>query len=316
MYMETTLVAAHQIAIMFLLMGLGVFLTKIKFFNETFNQRLSQFLLNVVVPCLLVSSFQIAYSPEMGRKLFLALLLAVATQWLSILIGKLLFWNADTDQQRIAKLGVAYGNCGFMGLPLLNAVLGVEGVFYASAYIMIFNMATWTHGYAILKREKLFSAGQAWYKPLLLPPIIAAALGILLFYCPFRLPQLLQTSLQYVANMNTPLAMLVLGGFLVKINFKQVFSSAQNLLSYAGKLLIVPLVALLFVAFLPIDHTAKIATAIICAMPSATGLGLQAVACDSDGYYASQLVAACTLLSALSIPLVIFLAEKALLWLG
>ncbi|MGN1073866.1 MAG: AEC family transporter [Eubacteriales bacterium] len=121
---------------------------------------------------------------------------------------------------------------------------------------------------------------------------------------PFRPPSLILTPLETIGATNTPLAMLVLGGFLAKLNPREAVSDGKALLSYAGRLVICPVVCAVILVLLPVSEEAQTAMFIISAMPASTSLGLQAALYGSDGPYAAQLVAMSTLLSVVSIPLV------------
>ncbi len=301
--LETTMIIARQIVIMFLMMGLGFALTKTGFLTEAFNQMLSKFLLNIVVPMLLISSFQIERSSELSREIVIILGLSVAVQLVCILIGRLLFGRGGDAKTRIAKLGVGYCNCGFMGLPLLQAVFGASGVIYSSVYVAIFNIATWTHCYATVRDTKIFEKDRPLYKAFLVPSIIAAAVGIVLYFLPFRLPELILAPMEAVGATNTPLAMLVLGGFLAKLDFRKALGGLKTMLSYLGRLVICPAVCAVLLVLLPISSQTQTAMFIISAMPASTSLGLQAALYSDEGTYGAQVVAMSTLLSVVTIPL-------------
>ncbi len=301
--LQTTLIIAKQIVIMFLMMGLGYALVKTGFLTETFNQMLSKLLLNVVVPCLLIASFQIEYDSSLAVEILVILALSVLVQVVCIAVGRLLFGKKSDARSRIAKLGVGYCNCGFMGLPLLQAILGAPGVIYASVFVIVFNLATWTHCYATVRGTRIFEPGRPFYKALLVPSIVAAVVGILLYFLPVRLPSLILTPLETIGATNTPLAMLVLGGFLAKLDPREAVSDVKALLSYFGRLVLCPAVCAVLLVLLPVSEEAQTAMFIISAMPAATSLGLQAALYGSDGPYGAQLVAMSTLLSVVSIPL-------------
>lgn len=305
--MEMVSVVLRQIVIMYLMMGLGTLLALFGFLDEDFRLTLSKLLLNVVVPCLLISSFQMEYSPSVGRKLLLALALSVLIQVLCIAVGRVLFRNRKDAASVCAKMCVDYSNCGFMGLPLLHATLGADGVFFASVFIIVFNLAFWTHGCAVFGCGASRGGGHPWYQILLIPSVSSALLGVALYFLPARLPGVVNTALCYVADTNTPLAMLVLGGFLVHIDWRSILTDGKSLLAYLGRLILAPLVCLAVLIFIPLDPTVRTAMLIISAMPASTSLGLQAAVCGADGPYATQLVAVSTLLSAVTVPAITLL---------
>lgn len=66
---------------------------------------------------------------------------------LSILVSHLVFRkNGSHANFADKRFCVVFTNCGFMGLPLLDALYGSEGLFLGSAFIMVNNLLLWTYG--------------------------------------------------------------------------------------------------------------------------------------------------------------------------
>ena len=87
-----------------------------------------------LLPCVVLKSFCIEYSAKGAVELAVSiaagagvLLLSMAVSWL--------FFRKDP----MAQIGVAFSNAGFMGLPLVTAVLGGEAVFYAAGFVALLN---------------------------------------------------------------------------------------------------------------------------------------------------------------------------------
>mgnify|MGYP002518936064 CR=1 FL=1 len=128
-------------------------------------------------------------------------------------------------------------------------------------------------------------------------------MGLALYFLPFRLPELILSPLTCIGASNTPLAMLVLGGFLAEIDVKRAFSDRAARLSYFGRLVLCPAVTAAVLVLLPVGEAAQTAMFVISAMPASTSLGLMAAVYDADGPFGAQIVAVSTLLSAVTIPL-------------
>ena len=41
-----------------------------------------------------------------------------------------------------------------LGIPIVSAILGVDGVFYLAGYMLAFNVLLWTHGYLTITNSK------------------------------------------------------------------------------------------------------------------------------------------------------------------
>ena len=107
--------------------------------------------------------------------------------------------------------------------------------------------------------------------------------------------------------MVTPLSMIVIGIKLANVDFKKLFLDGLAYVSSALKLVFMPLVSILVVAFLPIDSTIKYTVFFLFAMPSATGTVLFAVRFGKESDFASVCVLLSTILSILTIPLMYML---------
>ena len=180
--------------------------------------------------------------------------------------------------------------------------------------IAIFNILNWTFGVFIITGDKKQVSAK---KILLHPVIISVIIGFLLFVI-LKVPivnlapdgstadavlEKLMQSLDYLAKMVTPCSMIVIGIRLANVNLKQLFMDKWAYISSAFKLLLMPLIAMLAVAFLPISPAVKYTVFFLLAMPSATGTAMFAVKFGKDGDFASVCVLLSTILSVVTVPL-------------
>ena len=57
-------------------------------------------------------------------------------------------------RHRIENFAVAFGNAGFIGIPLVTAVFGAEAAFYVVSYSTLVNLLQWTYGIVIISGKK------------------------------------------------------------------------------------------------------------------------------------------------------------------
>ncbi|MBQ2755270.1 MAG: AEC family transporter, partial [Oscillospiraceae bacterium] len=147
--MEIALITARQCVIMLALMAVGFVAFKIKILDKTSSSHISNFLMSVVVPCLIINSLQQDYSKETLKGYFLALILSIAAHILAIIIAQIVIRNKNKEASKnIARFAVIYSNAGFIAIPIVGAIFGDEGLFYASAYLAVYNFLSWTQGVA------------------------------------------------------------------------------------------------------------------------------------------------------------------------
>ena len=297
---------ASQLAVMFIIMIIGFVSYKTKLLNQSANKAFSTFLLVVVNPALIVYVYQTDFEMEMAILLLYAFGAAVASHVIGILVSTFLISRKDNPEYGIERMSVVYSNCAFMGIPLINAAIGPEGVFFLTAYITVFNLLLWTHGVGLLKggfsmkylREGLFS-----------PVFIFTIIAILLYLTRIRLPELVVDSLGMVAITITPLAMMVAGMSLAQANLKNIFTKFSVYKIGFLRLLLVPFLTLGLLALLDLERYVTYTILIAAACPTATAGVLMALRYEKNHIHASELFASGTVFGVITIPFVVFVAD-------
>ena len=144
--MELALICAQQVIVLFLLIGAGVAAIKTGVLKPEGRQTLSNLLVYLVVPAMIVHSYMMDFSEEILHNLLAAFGLSV----LAILIGTVLTLALTARQKDrrapIFRFASVFSNAAYMGFPLISALFGSEGLLYASAYVTVFNILLWTMG--------------------------------------------------------------------------------------------------------------------------------------------------------------------------
>lgn len=299
----------EQLVKMFFIMLLAFICYKIRLVNQEGNRIMSDLLLMVVNPCLILTVFQTEYSPELARGLMLAFAAAVMTHVIGILVTTFLIRPRSGDDYGVERFNAMYSNCGFIGIPLIGSVLGDTGVFYLSAYLVVFNLLTWTHGVGIM--EKRFSLKNI-KKGILSPMFIATAAAAVLFFMQFRIPSVLLDSINYIADMNTPLAMMVAGFSVAQADLPKMLRNMRLYVVSAFKLLLIPLLTIPVLMLMHLPQTVSLTTVIAAACPAATTGTMLAIRYRQNYTYSSEIFAMSTVFSIVTMPVVVMLAEQLL----
>ena len=301
------LIVLKKITGMFLILFLGVLCYRKNFFDDNMISKLSGFLLTVVNPLVIFVSYQIEYDPALLRNLLITLALAGGSFAVQIITVHLIVpqkGNADADIERLSTI---YGNCGFIGIPLINSLYGREGVFYMTAYLTMFYLFFWTHGVIIMAGKTDI---KTTLKKLLSPAIIGVMLGLVCFVAKIRFPEVIISPMDSVGSMNTPLAMLVAGATLAQSDVSSCFGKRRTYWVTFLKLILTPLIVI--VILLPFHVALEIAVTLIIAAGCPVGAccTMFALKYKNDGRYASSLFVVSTLFSVITIPLLILLTEQ------
>lgn len=301
-----TQILLQQTIIMFALMLLGLLLSRRGMITEQGRRDLSNVLLYAVIPCVILRSYMSEFSTEKLRAMGLSALIAVIAFAASIAVAYL----TCGTRHRIENFAVAFGNAGFIGIPLVTAVFGPEAAFYVVSFSTFANLLQWTYGIVIISGKKeTMNLRMVFVNPV----FISMVIGIALFVLQPTLPTVVTGTIGYIADGNTVLAMIILGYYLSKVQLRGLFADVRLYLFSALRLLVVPAVTIL--VFLPFPFARgeiTLITLIAAATPIASSTAIFAQKFDQDYRRAVSYVCLSTILSVATLPLVMLFAERLL----
>lgn len=301
-----TQILLQQTIIMFALMLLGLLLSRRGMINEQGSRDLSNVLLYAVIPCVILRSYMSEFSTEKLRAMGLSALIAVIAFAASIAVAYL----TCGTRHRIENFAVAFGNAGFIGIPLVTAVFGPEAAFYVVSFSTFANLLQWTYGIVIISGKKeTMNLRMVFVNPV----FISMVIGIALFVLQPTLPTVVTGTIVYIADGNTVLAMIILGYYLSKVQLRGLFADVRLYLFSALRLLVVPAVTIL--VFLPFPFARgeiTLITLIAAATPIASSTAIFAQKFGQDYRRAVSYVCLSTILSVATLPLVMLFAERLL----
>lgn len=147
MFLDNFIIAARQVGILYVMVLVGVVCDRIGLFTEKTGKACTDLLFYIITPSVIINSFFTReFTKDSGMRLLIAVGCGFLMHFIAIAINTPLFSKGDRDENCVYKYGAIYGNVGYMTLPLTEALLGSEGVFYCSAVVMAFNAVSFTHG--------------------------------------------------------------------------------------------------------------------------------------------------------------------------
>ena len=303
--LQNFLVVGGSVLTLFLLMSVGFIFGRMGLLSGETLSQMSRILLYVVTPCIMITSFEVERTPASQSQLLTTLVVMVELYVLYMVLSVLLFPREGEAHRGIMRFAAVYGNAGFMGLPLIQSVMGDGAMMVAVVGLAVFNTVTWTQGRALMGgRGEL-----AVKKVLLNPGIIGFVVGTVLFFTGWRFPGPVDRTVAYLGSLNTPLAMVVIGGQMAQADFLKVFSTKKLYLVSAVKLIAMPmLTALVLLPFRP-DPVVYVASVILAGCPTAGATSLFAQSMGKDAALAAQQVTLSTLLCIATLPLMAAAAQ-------
>lgn len=286
---------------LYMLMGLVLFRTG-KLTKEG-SRCMATMLLWLILPVVIIRSFLKPFSMETLGALGLSFLLGGLSYVVAMVLSMLLFRKSSLD-----CFACAFSNVGFMGVPLVTSIFGADAPLYLCGLVVFVNLFQWTWGASLLQKEKKPLAVRGM---LLNPMFISTAIGFVLFVTGLgsRLPSVITGTLDGVAALNGPMAMVVLGGYLAQTEMKTLVTTPRLYWNSFVRLVLIPAVTLLVLALVPVAADIRLIVLLGAAAPVGSNVAVYAQLYDSDYPYACQTVALSTVFSIVTLPLLVQLAH-------
>lgn len=290
--------------VLFLIMIVGMVAAKRKIINDEVRKRLSELLLYITSPFLVVLSFNFRYSSDMLINAGIVFALSFGIHGLTAILGKYLFIKYPVDKQRVLRFIIVFSNCGFMGFPVLEGLYGRMGVFYGSIYNVVFHIFVWTYGVMLFSADR---ESASIHKAFLNPGIFSVAIGMIVFLFSLDLPKPIIQTLDMVGSMTAPLSMLIIGALLADTDLKKIFIGWEVYYGSLLRLIIIPLITIAILKPIGIDRDLLRICVVLTAMPAAANTVIFAERYGANSLLASRCVALSTILSIITIPLIMLL---------
>lgn len=305
--MEISFLLFKQIAQFFIMIIMGYTLVKLKIVKSEDSKVLSMVCLYLIMPCVIINSFLIDFTPEKLKGLGLAVGVAIVIHfvaWIFIkILGKVLNFNP------VEKASVMYSNAANMVIPVVMSVLGDEWVLYSSAFVSVQLVLLWTHCKSMLSNEKGFELKKIYTNI----NLIAIFIGILLFITKIHIPSVLQGTLKSVGGTVAPISMIITGMIMAGAELKKVFSNGRIYLVLFFRMIFFPFIVFLIMYFTGItkviDNGAMIllVTFIATITPTASSITQMAQVYGNNEQYAGAINIMTTIASIVTMPIMVVL---------
>lgn len=295
---QTMPVMITQVVAMFLMMVIGAVLYRGQLVDNAGSKQLSNVALYVATPAVILQSLATTFDAAKMAAGAACMALSFIFTLVSAGVARLYF----RDRQRAAQLGITISNMGFMGIPLVQSVLGEEYVFYISACMAGQVPLIWSYGIWLISQD---TSKISLKKIATNPSIVAVVVGIVLFCCSIDLTGVIKVTAQDMGNLNTGLAMLVMGIYLAQTDLRSLVRDRNLYAACALRLLAVPAIVIAVMVLLPLDPIVKLVVVIALSTPCGTVSAMFPQMFGGDYRFGAGLVSVSTLLSLVLMPLVL-----------
>lgn len=292
----------QSVLLIYILMG--VYARKRQFITKDNQQKFIDFVLNVLMPCMVFNSFK-DITLENLKGALVALIVSFIICFIAIFLGKIVYRDFPEDKQAVMRYATLVNNAGFAGLPLANDTFGAQGLMYASVFIVPNRIFMWSAGISMLSHMEA-DRKTIIRNVLKNPNIIAVELGILRGLLQIHFPVFIETTLSRVGACVAPLSMMVVGAIIADVSLKTVME--KGILRVAlVRMIILPIITLMIFKALGMNEAVSGSSMILSAMPAGATTGLLAAKYGANVEYASKLILVTTILSLVTAPLLMLL---------
>lgn len=296
-----------NINIMLILLAIvivGYVAGKLKYMGGDFDRRLSNIIIDITCPALILSSTMGGTLPD--RALILPLLgISLLTYLLLTAVAFNLPRWITKKSEDYGPVGFAlmFGNVGFIGYPIVGAIFGHEAVFYAAILNVMNTLSVFTVGVMLVNGDRQRMAFQS--KILVSSPMIAAYLAILIVALGIDgIPAVISQPVTMIGNITVPGALLIIGSSMSRLSWRTMLGSRVVYVTTAFRLLILPLLLYVFFRAIGFDTLVVNINTLIIAMPVATYGTILCLRYGRDTSLITEMTFISTLLSVLTIPVV------------
>lgn len=302
-------IVLQQIEIFVVYSCIGVIAVKCHIINRQGLNFLSKLITKIILPLMIFTNTINGTTREdfinSLMVLFLALILYTILFCIGLFFSKIL--KLQGEVKKIYRDCFIFGNCGFMGIPIITALFSQMGAMYTAIYSIIDQLALWTVGIHIMTSEdrKQNNTLSSTIKNMINPCTISIFAGLIILFTGISLPEQINTALTKTGSCATPMAMIYLGGMFCFINLKDYLKRIEIYLLILVKMIVLPILLIHFFRYIPsIPSTIATTISIMCGLPTMTAISMISEANGSDSAYASAMIFITTLFAIVTLPLI------------
>ncbi len=297
-----------QILSLFIIVIIGYLMRKCGIIDAAANERYTKLVINISLPAQIIKTFVSNQGIVSNKEVIAVFGISALMYIVYAIIGALflVLTGVKKEQRGSYMFMVMFANVGFMGFPVVEAILGEEAMIYAVIFNVVFNLLVYSVGILLIGKNE--EGTRFDFKKMLNMPLISSFLSIILYFAGVKLPDFLMTSFGYLGSVTTPVAMLILGSIIASMKWRELFDEWRTYVFTVVRLIVAPLVALWVVEALLIEsELIKGCMVLLSAMPVATNTTMLALEYNGDVKLSSKCIFFTTLLCMITIPIITLL---------
>ena len=296
----------ETLLVLFTILFIGTWTAKLGWFTPHFASDLSHFVLQVTTPCMLLLAGFTAPMPRdpalLGRVFFYGGLVYVLLPLMGWAVAKML--RVSRMRQPLYVYMTTFTNSAYMGYPVILSLFGESYRIYVALMVSLFSILNYTLGVVLMARTKEALAPQNLLRS---PGFLASILMVVFYLTGWQAPTVVERVVNDLAQLTTPLAMLVIGINLSTISVTKMLKNIAMWIFLFLKMLLLPVLFFFLFRMLVSDLALFRVLVVVVAMPIASACALFASRYEYEVDVATEGVFLSTLLCPLTVPLICLL---------
>ena len=235
-----------------ILIAVGYFLQKYKWFGPDFSKGISKLVVNVGLPCSIFTGILANLTVGSLGNLGIGLIFPFGTVIVSYIIAFILMkvFKIRPERRGIFLNGVANANTIFVGMPLNIALFGEASIPYYLVCYISNTISTWVIGIIIMSATDPYKEpGKKSFnwKKVLTPPLVGFIIGLIFLIFSIPVPDFINSALKYLGAFVTPLALIYIGIMLYNAGLKNMRLDRDSILALVGRFVICPIIIIILI---------------------------------------------------------------------
>lgn len=298
----------HSISLIAILIIIGAIAARFFLFNNDSKQLFIILITNVGMPAIILSSiFNVEIDSNKFKTMMLIFLASIIINLVGLTLGFLATHIFKRNSKRKVEVAIlsAFGNTGFIGIPLCAVLFGSEGALYAAIFDAGVDFTIWTVGVYFLQKERSFNI--KLLKGMINIPLLAIIIGLIIAAIGIEMPVIIIDLADMLAAFAVPLAMFFIGA--IVSNFQQSHMNItyfEIVIPIAIKLIVLPIIVILTLINTTLPELIIYILIIQSLMPALTLSSILFAKYSKDDKFGALITIATTVLSLLIIPIMLY----------
>lgn len=295
-------IVLQQMVIIFLLIMIGYVVYKKGIIEDNVTKGISALVVNVCNPAILIRS-AFDHDPSITYDKLLYAVMGGIISYIVLFVASWLLprmLKVEDQWKNHYALMSLFGNTGFIGIPLVSAVFGSHALIYVAVCNALFNLLFYTYGIWLADGGK----GKFLWKNFLNVGNASIVLTIVIFLCKVPVPAVFSSTIDYMADTTTFLAMVVIGISLAKTRLSSIFTCRKLYMFIGLRFLVLPILISAILRQLIPDEVVYGVMILMACVPVANLPLMRVEEMGGNGEMLSKGIILSTVLSLVTIPIV------------